>query len=283
VFRRSPFGKIDKSKVSKVSAHMDILYKFPEPFVRATITSRPSKYNKSPYLVDCVLEDGEEAIVHNPALKCNGLVEPGATVWLQPAGSTKSLSKYVLYLLDIEGVLVCIHPTIANEVCEGLICRGLVAPFIEKVKREVGLGDCRFDFYGLTGGQDTYIEVKSASMADTVNCMPGCRAAALADLGQEAPLMAIFPYGNRQKNGLVSERALKHVQGLAAAVAIGVRAHLVYISMRPDVQALKVSELDVVYRRAVFDAQAAGVRVVAVSVEWNTEGECRFVRKLELL
>lgn len=261
---------------------MDILYKFPQPFLRATITSRPSKYNKSPYLVDCRLEDGEEAIVHNPALKCNGLVEPGATVYLQPAASSKSLSKYVLYLLDLEGVLVCIHPTIANEVCEGLICRGLVAPFIERVKREVGLGDCRFDFYGITDEQPTYIEVKSASMADTVNCMPGRRASALKAT-EAGPLMAIFPYGNKQKNGLVSERALKHVQGLAAAVATGARAHLVYISMRPDVQALKVSELDAVYRRAVFDAQAAGVRVVAISVEWNTEGECRFVRRLEII
>jgi sugar fermentation stimulation protein A len=260
------------------------LYKFNRPFIAATVIARPSRHNKSPYLLDCRLDNGEEAIVHNPALKCNGLVEPGARVYLQPAASAKSLSKYVLYLVSApENVLVCIHPTIANDICEALICRGTIAPFIEQVRREVVCGDCRFDFYGLVAGRDTYIEVKSASMADRVNVMPGQRTAALAALSAEAPLMAIFPYGNRPKLGLVSERALKHVEGLRSAVEAGCQAHLVYISMRPDVTALKVSELDTVYRRAVMDARAAGVRVVAVSVRWDIEGACWFERTLDVI
>ena len=267
------------------------LYKFSRPFIAATVIARPSRHNKSPYLLGCRLEDGEEAIVHNPALKCNGLVEPGAHVWLQPAASAKSLSKYVLYLVDIEGVLVCIHPTIANDIAESLICRGAIAPFIERVQREVTykLEDsepCRFDFYGLIActsidaqaHQPTYIEVKSASMADRVNCMPGKRPAALAD----APLMAIFPYGNRPKPGLVSPRALKHVEGLQAAAAAGHGAWLVYISMRPDVAALKVSELDAVYRRAVMEARDT-VRVVAFSVRWDIDGACWFEKSLEII
>lgn len=264
------------------------LYKFNKPFFAATVTARPSKYNKSPYLLDCRLDaadgqQGEEAIVHNPALKCNGLVEPGARVYLQPAASERSLSKYVLYLVDIEGVLVCIHPTVANEIAESLICRGLVAPFIEKLQREITYGDCRFDFYGLVNDKPTYIEVKSASMADRVNCMPGQRLAALAALPADAPLMAIFPYGNRPKMGLVSERALKHVEGLKAAAAeAGCGAWLVYISMRPDVQALKVSELDAVYRRAVMEARDS-VRVVAYSVRWDIEGACWFERSLDVI
>lgn len=253
-----------------------LLHKFDSPFIGATVIARPSQHNKSPYLVDCRLEDGTEAIVHNPALKCNGLVDAGARVWLQPAASDKSLSKYVLYLVDVGGTLVCIHPTVANEVCLGLIRCGRVATFIEKVQREVCFGDCRFDFKGSVGGRETYIEVKSASMADTVNCLPRDRGRA-----EHGPLMAIFPYGNRPKLGLVSERALKHVEGLAEAVAAGCSAHLVYISMRPDVTALKVSELDPVYRRAVFGA--TGVRVEAFSVRWNLGGECHFERRLPVL
>jgi DNA-binding sugar fermentation-stimulating protein len=255
---------------------MQPLFQFPKPFIGATVVARPSQHNKSPYLLDCRLEDGSEAIVHNPALKCNGLVDPGAKVWLQPAASDKSLSKYVLYLVDLEGVLVCVHPTVANEICLGLIRCGRVATWIEKLQREVVFGDCRFDFYGLINERPTYIEVKSASMADTVNCLPGDRAKAT-----HGPLMAIFPYGNRPKLGLVSERALKHVEGLKKAVAAGHLGYLVYISMRPDVCALKVSELDPVYRQAVMGAD--GVRVVAFSVAWKLDGSCHYEKKLEVL
>lgn len=240
------------------------LYKFPQPFVGATITSRPSRHNKSPYLVDCRLDTGEEVIVHNPALKCNGLVDPGARVWLQPAASAKSLSTYVLYLLELaDGVLVCLHPTIANEICAGLIRCGKVARSIEKVRPEVCMGDCRFDFYGIRGGRDTYIEVKSAAMAFEQT--------------------AIFPYGNGRSQGVVSERALKHVHGLEAAVHSGAAAYLVYISMRSDVTSLKVSERDPIYRQAVLEAVAAGVRVRAFACRWTVSGECYFERRLPVL
>jgi DNA-binding sugar fermentation-stimulating protein len=255
---------------------MQPLFQFDKPFISATVVARPSQHNKSPYLLDCRLEDGSEAIVHNPALKCNGLVDPGAKVWLQPAASDKSLSKYVLYLVDLEGVLVCVHPTVANEICLGLIRCGRVATWIEKLQREVTFTDCRFDFYGLINERPTYIEVKSASMADTVNCLPRDRAKAT-----HGPLMAIFPYGNRPKLGLVSERALKHVEGLKEAVATGHLGYLVYISMRPDVTALKVSELDPVYRQAVMGAD--GVRVVAFSVAWKLDGSCHYEKKLDVL
>lgn len=244
---------------------MQPLYKFPQPFVAATIISRPSRYNKSPYLVDCRLDTGVEVIVHNPALKCNGLVDPGARVWLQPAASAKSLSTYVLYLLELaDGILVCLHPTIANEICAGLIRCGKVARLIEKVRGEVTAGDCRFDFYGIRGSQDTYIEVKSASMTD----------------GERT---AVFPYGNGRSQGVVSERALKHVRGLEETVKGGSAAYLVYISMRSDVTALKVSERDPIYRSAVFDAAATGVRVRAFACRWTISGECHFERRLPVL
>lgn len=246
---------------------MQPLYRFNQPFVAATITARPSRHNKSPYLVDCLLDSGEEVIVHNPALKCNGLVDPGARVWLQPAASGKALSKYVLYLLEVDGHLVCIHPTIANTICSALICRGKVAPFIEKVRPEVTYecetDKCRFDFYGIRDSRDTYIEVKSASMATDG--------------------AAVFPYGNGRSQGVVSERALKHVQGLASAVASGADAYLVYISMRSDVSVLKISERDPVYRKAVFEAASAGVQVRAFACYWTADGACWFKRRLTVL
>ena len=267
---------------------MELLYKFPQPFIGATVTSRPSRTNKSPYLVDCRIDgaaaDASDVIVHNPALKCNGLVEPGARVYLQPAASAKSLSKYVLYLVaDAAGNLVCIHPTIANKICEGLIRAGRVARGIDALKAESTHGDCRFDFCGTLRGNRTFIEVKAAPIADHVNCLPRDRARALKGLDTDKPKMAIFPFGNKQKEGLVSERALKHVEGLEAAVAAGDTAYLVYISMRADVDRLKVSELDSEYRTAVMRASAAGVFVRGFSVRWTADGECYFERPLAVI
>jgi DNA-binding sugar fermentation-stimulating protein len=266
---------------------MELLYKFSQPFIGATVTSRPSRTNKSPYLVDCRLDgaavDAVDVIVHNPALKCNGLVEPGARVYLQPAASTKSLSKYVLYLVEAEGELICIHPTIANKICEGLIRTGRVARGIAALKAESTHGDCRFDFSGQLRGRQTFIEVKAAPIADHVNCLPRDRARALKGLETDKPKMAIFPFGNKQKEGLVSERALKHVQGLEAAVKEGHIGYLVYISMRSDVDRLKVSELDAEYRTAVMRAAERGVFVRGFSVRWTADGECYFGRALEVI
>ena len=52
--------------------------------------------------------------------------------------------------------------------------------------------------------------------------------------------------------------------------------------MRPDATALKVSELDAVYRRAVMEARDT-VRVVAFSVRWDIDGACWFERPLEVI
>ncbi len=261
------------------------LYKLPRRLERVVIHARPSSYNKSPYLVDIQLADGSIETCHNPALGCNGLVAPGAVAYVMPAAAgSKAISKYHLYHIELTPAtadqpadVVCVHPAVANDVAAGLIDQLLRFP---NHRREVTCGDCRFDFAAETAcGRQVYLEVKNASIADTVNCLPRDRPAALKAAGAAAPLAAIFPYGNKPKAGLVSPRALKHAEGLTNICrrAGPASAYIIYISQRPDVERFKVSALDPEYRAAVAAAAEAGVIIQAYSIRWI--GRRAYLRK----
>jgi DNA-binding sugar fermentation-stimulating protein len=247
----------------KMPSTRPYLYKLPRRLERVVIHARPSAHNKSPYLIDVALPDGSIAVCHNPALGCNGLVAVGVTAWVMPAApDSKGVSKYVLYHIETaEGQLVCVHPTVANEIAGAIIDRLL---HFQDVCREVTYKDCRFDFAGRdAAGAEAFLEVKNASIADTYNCMPAERAAS-----KPGPLSAIFPYGNKQKRGLVSPRALKHADGLRRATRKGYKAYIMYLTQRTDVEQFKISALDQEYLTAVQRAADAGVIIQAYSIRW---------------
>lgn len=218
-------------------------------------------------------------MAHTPALGCCGLIAPGALVWAMPsAGGGKTVSKYTIYLVELaDGTRICAHPTVANEVAEGLLRSGVVLPGLSELTREVTVGDSRFDFAGrLTVGPEgsnrrVIIEVKSAPIADYVDCLPRDRVKALAAAPTvSGPKMAIFPHGNRRKDGVISERAIKHAQGLTALARAGeAECVMLYLSMRTDIDRFTASSLDKTYKAAVAGAISAGVRVLAYSIRWD--------------
>jgi DNA-binding sugar fermentation-stimulating protein len=256
------------------------IYSLPAPLVRAKVLARPSKINKSPYLADIEIDGAAAGMAHTPALGCCGLIAAGATVWVMPAPSSKSVSSYVIYLVEeADGNIICAHPTVANEVAAGMLAAGIVVPGLRDIRREVVAADteCRFDFCGMdTDGIRTIVEVKSAPIADTVDCMPRDRAKALTEAGPNPPKMAIFPHGNRRKDDVISPRALKHTQTMHGLVESGkARCIMLYLTMRTDVERFTVSAVDHIYRQAVMDACDAGVEIQAWSVRW--EGQHAYV------
>ncbi len=280
-----------------------LLYSLPTELVRATVVRRPSQYNKSPYLAD-ILVDGQQepSVAHTPALGCNGYVAPGQVVWVMPATNEKTISKYTIYHAEQDGETICIHPQVANNVARALLESWLVIPGLKKIKSEVTVGDSRFDFgarvYSSTP-QKVYIEVKSAPIADLVDALPRAREAALGfkrnfvplstvraqttSLGEherlepDAKKTAIFPYGNNPKAGLLSPRALKHIEHLNGLTSEA-RCVMLYLTMRTDVNRLTISTRDKVYREAVARAADAGVQVEAWTIKWLGRhaylGEC---------
>ena len=246
------------------------LYTLPRQLVYAKVHARPSARNKSPYLCDVQLEDGSIEVCHNPALGCAGLVCVGADVMVMPVDSkSKGISRYVLYHVVLAGResadVICIHPAVANDIAEAVAEKFL---HCSQIRREVSVGNSRFDMCAIKDDKEVLLEVKNASIADTVCCLPRDRPQALKAAGASAPLCAIFPYGNKQKRGLVSPRALKHATELGRLARKGKQAYIIYLSQRTDVTRFKISTLDEEYLAAVNKAVSRGLRLRAFSICW---------------
>ncbi len=238
--------------------------------LRATILRRPSRHNRSPYLLDARLDDGTEVVVHNSALGCHGYVAVGVTVYLMPSAGA-GLSTHALYLAEVGNARVCIHPTVANTVADRIIRDGHLGFAVEGLQREVGICDCRMDFAGSVGFgvnsakqnkrhiRQAYFEVKSAPIS----------------LDGDAH----FPVGDkkRKKGEPVSERAVKQLETLAALKDAGAYCAVIYVVGRTDVNRLIVGEHDPIYRRS-----AGAVPAFAFAVEWNDDGTFRIDRQLDV-
>ena len=91
---------------------------------------------------------------------------------------------------------------------------------------------------------------------------------------------AYFPDGYRKKkNEVVSPRALKHIQELEEIALQGkMRAILCFIIQRKDVSLFQTSNLDPIYKEAVYKAHQNGVEINTLQVQWTRNGECYFIR-----
>jgi len=57
-----------------------------------------------------------------------------------------------------------------------------------------------------------------------------------------------------------------------------IRCILCFVIQRTDVDAFQPSPMDPEYREAVKQAVEGGVEIIILVVEWNRNGEARFVR-----
>jgi len=155
---------------------------------------------------------------------------------------------------------------------------------------------CRFDFSGILNNPvgleaellNVLIEVKCVPLADYVDVLPKHRAKTIDSLlPKDKKLKAIFPYGTSRKYELISPRALKHIKNLEAYSSLkaqtsvhpenpvnslkSYKTFMIYITMRDDVEAIKISELDIEYRKAVFTAKEHGVNLLGYSIRWDNE------------
>lgn len=262
----------------------DTLFRVQGGLLEARVIARPSKVCKSPYLADIeIIETGEIAVAHTPALGCGGLVAQGRTVYVGLRGGAPGISKYIVYCAKEDDDIIGIHPTLANQLVRTMIERRLICSDVTILRSEASKDDCRFDFSADDG--QTFIEVKSAIIGDYVDCLNRWRLIQLAAAkAVGAPKMAIFPYGTERKEGLVSERALKHVEGLTRLAAEGKRSILIYVTQRTDCDYIRISSLDSIYRKAVMeDALKAGVEIIGVALKWATDGSIYFHEILEII
>ncbi len=215
--------------------------RFLDPLIRGTLIKRYKRF-----LADVELADGTVVVAHcpNPG-SMFGLAAPASEVWLSPAQNPKRKLRYTLELVSVaDGIgdsLVGVHTGRANALAEEALSAGRI-PELEgygSAKREVRYGaGSRIDLLLEDASRPPcYVEVKSVTLK---------RDAALPGIGE-------FP-------DAVTKRGTKHLGELAAMVAAGARAVMLYVAQRQDCDRFALAaDIDPDYAAAFAAALAAGV------------------------
>jgi sugar fermentation stimulation protein A len=207
--------------------------RFPAPLVPARLLRRYKRF-----LADVRLADGTETTVHcpNPG-RMQGLAEPGLRVWLSRSASGTRRLPLTLELVEADGTLVGINTMHPNRIAQEAIAAGRVPALAgyARIRREVRYGErSRIDLLLEDDGRPPcHVEVKNVHLRR----------------GDQAQ----FP-------DAVTARGARHLGELAALVAAGGRAMLLYVVQRADCSAFAVArDIDPAYAIAFERALAAGV------------------------
>ena len=190
-----------------------------------------------------------------------------------------------IYKEDDKEIIVGINPKLGETIAEEALKQNCIACLqnVKSYTREVKIMNSRFDFAGIDeNGTPFVLEIKNVPLADYVDVPKKDRIQCLAQLEHKNfnEKIAYFPDGYRKNStDVVSPRALKHIQELEEIAITGkVRAILCFIVQRNDVKQFQTSNIDLIYKAAVYKASQNGVEIITIQVEWTTQGKCYFVR-----
>ncbi|WP_377288654.1 DNA/RNA nuclease SfsA [Rhizobium sp. SG2393] len=219
---------------------------FSPPLVPARLVSRYKRF-----LFDAVLEDGSAITGFCPNTgSMRGLTAPGSRIYLSTHETGTRKYRYQLELVEADGTLVGINTGLPNRLALEAIRAGVVPALAshETIKAEQRYAvQSRIDFL-LTdhSGARLYVEVKNVHFS---------RKAGLAE----------FPDSP-------TTRGARHLDDLAAMVAEGHRAAMLYIIQRGDCERLAIAaDFDPAYARAYKHARAAGVEAYAVACRVSSQ------------
>ena len=201
------------------------------------------------FLADVRLDDGTEVVAHcTNSGSMKSCLENGAEVYLTPVTDLKRRTKFTWEMIKINGSWVGINTANPNKLAFEAISSGQIPELsgYTNVKREVVFGDSRFDIFAENETEKCFVEVKNVTLKE----------------GK----YALFPDS-------VTTRGQKHLKTLIEVKAAGIRAVMLYIVQRTDVEVFAPAiEIDPDYAKAFKLAVDAGVEVIVLQVEVTPEG-----------
>lgn len=215
--------------------------RFDAPLVRGRLIRRYKRF-----LADVLLEGGPSAgtvvTAHcpNPGAML-GLADADAAVWLSRAENPKRTLAWSWELVEHAGGLVGINAMRPNRIAEEALAAGAVAELAgyDRIHREVRYGErSRVDFVlQRESGERCYVEVKNVHLM---------RQAGLAE----------FPDS-------VTARGARHLRELAALAKAGVRAVVLFVAQRADIDTFAIAgDIDPTFAAALMAARTAGVETI---------------------
>ncbi|MBK1836324.1 DNA/RNA nuclease SfsA [Azospirillum sp. YIM B02556] len=230
--------------------------RFPTPLLQGRLIRRYKRF-----LAD-VLLDGVEVTVHVPnSGSMLGLDIPGSAVWLSRSGNPKRKLAYTLELVEAaapwgEG-LVGVNTGHPNALVAAAIAAGTIPELAgyDRLRREVKYGrNSRIDVLleddpaKPAARPPAYVEVKNVHLR-----RPG------GPQGDHGDGAAEFP-------DCVTARGAKHLEEMAAMVAQGCRAVMLYLVQRGDCSHFRTAaDLDPVYHAGLRRALDLGVEALCWS------------------
>jgi sugar fermentation stimulation protein A len=216
---------------------------FKEKLIHGTLVKRYKRF-----LADIKLDNGNEVVAHcTNSGSMKSCLENGAEVYLSPVNDSKRKTRFTWEMIKINGNWVGINTGNPNKLAFEAIKNGKI-PGLEKyttVKREVKFRDSRFDMFAENEHEKCFVEVKNVTLKE----------------GK----YALFP-------DAVTTRGQKHLKTLVEVKKEGMRAVMLYIVQRIDVEVFgPASEIDPGYAAGLKEAVAEGVEVIAMQAKVTPE------------
>ena len=195
--------------------------------VRGKFHSRPNRFIAKVY-VDEVLETVH---VKNTG-RCRELLIPGSEVILEKSENPARKTKYDLIAVYKEGLGLV---NIDSQLCNKVVGEWLAKQDYDSIKPEYTYGASRFDFYLEKGEEKYLVEVKGCTLEiDGIGYFP------------DAP----------------TERGVKHVKELTAAVEKGYHCAVAFVIPMPKVTEVRANiDTHKAFGDALSEAEQAGVEV----------------------
>jgi sugar fermentation stimulation protein A len=217
---------------------------YKQSLVHGTLIKRYKRF-----LADVMLDDGNVVVAHcTNSGSMKSCLENGAEVFLSPVTDPSRKTKFTWEMIKIGGSWVGINTGNPNKLAFESISAGIISELsgYTKVMREVVFGDSRFDVFAENETEKCFVEVKNVTLKE----------------GK----YALFP-------DAVTTRGQKHLKTLMEVKAAGMRAVMLYIVQRTDVEIFApAKEIDPEYAKALKQAVDAGVEVIVMQTEVSPEG-----------
>lgn len=218
--------------------------KFIKPLIHGKLQKRYKRF-----LADIRLDDGQVVTAHcTNSGSMKTCLEEDAEVYLSPVDDPKRKTRFTWEMIKINNKWIGINTNHPNLLAYEAIKEGKIRELqgYTQVKREVKFEDSRFDVMASNDNETCFIEVKNVTM--------------------KQDNAALFP-------DAVTTRGRKHLHTLMRVKAKGMRAVMLYIIQRMDVDAFGPAEtIDPDYAMTLREAVNAGVEIIAMQAEVKPHG-----------